>query len=71
MAKEYGKKGTKCFGINASMGIPGYDEAVSKAGLVPLKNRFSAQHDVSQDEAMRVVRGKGTSSMTEKMNSTD
>jgi hypothetical protein len=70
-SKEYGSRMAGCFGREASMGIPSYDSEPEKAGLVPLKNRFSAQHDVSQDEAMRVVRGRGTSAMTEKMNDTD
>jgi len=72
--KEYeseGKKEKGCFGRRLDMGIPSYDGEPEKAKLVPMKNRFSAQHDVSQEEAMRMVKGRGTSSMISKMNDTD
>ena len=72
MRKDYDSKDSgKCFGRKASMGIPSYDEPAGKAALVALKNRFSAQHDVSQDEAMRMVKGRGTSNMIQKRNDTD
>ena len=58
----------KCFGRKLSMGIPSYDEAVKKSKLVPEKNRFSAQHDVSMSEAMKVVKGVGTSAESNKKN---
>lgn len=66
-----GKKMAGCFGRELDMGIPSYDGELDKAKLVPLKNRFSPVHDVSQEEAMRTVRGRGTSNAIEKMNDTD
>lgn len=48
-------------------GIPSYNKEPSNCGETPMKNRFSAQHDVSQDEAMRMVRGAGTSAQMNKM----
>lgn len=58
----------KCFGRKLSMGIPSYDESVKKSKLVPEKNRFSALHDVSMSEAMRKVKGDGTSAQSNKKN---
>ncbi len=69
--KSYGKKEKGCFGREATMGIPSYDGEPEKAKLVPLRNKFSAQHDNSQEEIMRAVRGHGSSSMISKMNATD
>jgi hypothetical protein len=70
-AQPCGKKMADAYGRELGMGIPFYDGEPEKAKLVPLKNRFSAQHDVSMDEAMRSVRGRGTSNDIEKMNDTD
>ena len=67
----FGKKEAGVYGRGSCMGIPEYDVEAEKAGLTPLKNRFSAQHDVSMSEAMRMVKGRGTSDQTEKMNDTD
>jgi len=58
----------KCFGRKLSMGIPSYDEPVEKSNGTPLKNRFSAQHDVSMSEAMKKVKGVGTSAQSNKKN---
>lgn len=75
MRKEYsskeGKKMKGSFGRELDMGIPSYDGAADKAGLVSLTNRFSAQHDVSMKEAMSCVKGRSTSSRINKMNDTD
>lgn len=44
------------------VGIPSWDSPEpNDEPLTPLKNRFSALHDVSEDEAYRVVRGSTTS----------
>lgn len=58
----------KCFGRKLSMGIPSYDDSGAKSHGTPLKNRFSQQHDVSMEEAMRVVKGSGTSAQANKKN---
>jgi len=70
-AQPTGKMMANCYGRELGMGIPAWDGEPEKAGLVPLKNRFSAQHDVSMKEAMSMVRGRGTSNQIEKMNDTD
>ncbi len=69
-AQPTGKKMSGCFGRELNMGIPSWDGEPEKAGLVPLKNKFSWMES-SQEEANRVVRGRGTSSQIEKMNDTD
>lgn len=44
------------------LGIPSWDNPEPNTeGLTPLKNRFSAQHDCSEEEAYRTVRGSTTS----------
>lgn len=70
MATKEGRKEKGCFGRELSMGIPSYDEAVEKCGLTPEKNKFSWMQS-SQSEAMKMVKGRGTSAMLEKMNDTD
>lgn len=75
-AQRAGKKESGMFGRELDMGIPSWDGEPEKAGLVPLKNRFSAQHDVSMSEAMRCVKGHGTSAeingkRIDRMNDTD
>ncbi len=58
-------KATGCFGYEGSMGIPSYDTGVEKAGMTPMKNKFSWM-EMSQDETMRAVKGKGTSAQSER-----
>lgn len=70
-AQPMGKRMGYCYGRDLAMGIPSYDGEPEKANLVPLKNRFSAQHDVSMSEAMKMVKGHTTSSRINKMNDTD
>lgn len=65
-----GKKMAGCFGRELDMGIPSWDGEPEKAGLVSLKNKFSWMES-SQEEAYRMVRGRGTSNNIEKMNDTD
>jgi len=65
-----GKKMANMFGRELSMGIPSWDGEPEKAGLVPLKNKFSWM-ECSQGEAYKMVRGRGTSNDIEKMNDTD
>lgn len=60
-----GKKMADCYGRNLGMGIPSYDDEPMKAKLVPLKNKFSA-HEMSQEETLRAVKGRGSSSHSEK-----
>ncbi len=63
---RFDKKAEKgCFGYEASMGIPSYDSGVEKASETPLKNKFSWM-EMSQEETLRKVKGKGTSAMSEK-----
>jgi hypothetical protein len=51
---------------STDQGIPSWDKEPSNAMLTPLKNRFSAQHDCSEDEAYRMVKGSTTSSQIKK-----
>jgi hypothetical protein len=69
-AQPCGKKMVGAYGRELGMGIPSYDGEPEKAGLVPLKNKFSWM-ECSQDEAYKMVRGRGTSNDIEKMNDTD
>ena len=47
-------------------GIPSWDKEPQDAMLTPLRNRFSAQHDCSEEEAYRIVRGSTVSSAIKK-----
>lgn len=65
MAKFDKKLKSGCFGYEGPMGIPDYDMGVEKASLTPEKNKFSWMQ-MSQDEVMRAVKGKGTSKQSMK-----
>ncbi len=55
MARNDGMEKEKgCFGYKGDMGIPHHDESISE-GLTPLKNRWTALHEVSMEEARRMV----------------
>lgn len=61
-AKQEGARKQKgVFGRELSMGIPDWDKELNEENGAPMRNRFSAQHDVSMAEAMRVVKGGGSS----------
>lgn len=62
-------KSSGCFGYEGPMGIPSWDQGVEKAGVTPTKNKFSWM-EMSQEETMRAVKGKGTSSMMMKKEGT-
>ena len=66
MKEEMMDKGMKPLGTT-DQGIPSWDSPEpNDEALVPLKNRFSAQHDCSEEEAYRMVRGSTTSANIKK-----